>query len=466
MRWFKRSTSGSTVPPNVLPPSIALDTIPRRNVGPGGGKWWGGGPRWWVGSRGPDPARTEVGRPGDMPTGGDVWGPSDDDMGFPTSTRWPGYPSDWVPPYYDTGTGFTGGAGYPGAGEFMGGSMLAGRVSTVFMCTDLVSRLLATIGLKVMRMGQPIEAPPWIDNPEPEIYTSIVEAMQAIVNSMLHRGEALIAPTARYADGTVARWVVLNPDMVDIEAGTGGVPIYSIGGITIPRTEILHMRYQTWPGCVRGIGPLEACSRNIISADALQSWGTQLATTNGIPMAVLQSEVKLTKEQARAIKTSWAEASMSRGVIPAVLTGGLTYTPLNLKPADVGLLDLRYFDERRIASCIGVPLWLVGLPMSDGMTYTTVEDTFDYFWRATLRPLAYNIGCGLSGWALPRGVYLRFPAEQLTEPGIVQRAQVYSTLIPAGVITVDEARQAEHLPPLAPVAEEQDVLGAFRNQGV
>jgi len=462
--WFRRQrTEGPTIPPNRLPPSIALDDDGPGSgrSGPGGGRWWGGGPRWFVGWRG-GTTRTELGVSGDFVQGGDGTR-LDSDPGFPTASRWPGYPDPWVPPYYDTGGPFTGGRGYPGTptsyppgGDFMGGSALTGRISTVFACTDLISRLLATMGLRVMENGQPVPVPPpWIDNPEPEIYTSIVEPVQALVNSMLHRGEAFIAPTARYPDDDmVARWVVLNPDHVEVEPGVGGMPLYSIGGRDVPREDILHIRYQTWPGQVHGIGPLEACARNLVSADALQAWGTALSTSNGIPTAVLQSEVKLTKEQAQAIKQSWAESAMSRGVIPAVLTGGLTYTPLNLKPSDVGLLDLRMFDEQRIAACFGTPLWLVGLPVNDGLTYSTVEGTFEYFWRVTLRSIAYNVASAFSGWALPRRQYLRFASEQITEPALADRANIYSTLIAAGVLTPEDVRAMEPL------------LRVYRNEGV
>lgn len=456
--------SGSTVPPNRLPVRAAYDgNGPTWTVGPGGGNWWGGGPRRFVGSsRGPD-TRIELGRPGDFVEGGDGT-PQPGDLGFPHASRWPGWPNSWEPPYFDTGPARTMGGGYGPAAFMGGGPLLVGRVSTVFSCTDLISRTLATMGLKVLVNGTPVPPPEWTENPEAEVYTSIVEAMQGLVNSLLHRGNAYVAPTARESDGTVARWVVLNPDMVEVEPGADGLPVYRVNGMNIPRTELLHMRYQTWPGSPLGVGPLEACSRNLIGADAMQSWGTELAVTNGIPTAVLSSEAKLTRPQADEVKQSWAEAAMSRGTLPAVLSGGLTYTPLNLRPADVGLLDLRMFDEQRIASCFGVPLWLVGLPMADGLTYSTVDGTFDYFWRVTLRPLAYNIGAALSGWALPRGAMLRFSSEQITEPNVQDRANVYKTMIDAGVITPAEARFMEHLPPVPPV--DVTSIGNVRSEGV
>jgi HK97 family phage portal protein len=347
----------------------------------------------------------------------------------------------------------------------MGGALLEGRVSTVFSCVDLISRTLATLPIIGTKNNESYLLPPWHDNPEPDVYTSIVDAMKAVTNSMLMRGQAFIAPTARYADGTVARWVVLNPDRVLVEVGQDGLPAYNVSGVDIPRSEILHLRYQVWPGLVYGVSPLEAAWRNLISADALERWGTSLAVGNGLPTAVLQAATKLTSTQAQQLQTSWALSAQSRGTLPVVLSGGLTYTPLNLKPSDVGLLDLRTFDEQRIASCFGVPLWLVGLPMKDGLTYSTVSGTFDYFWRATLRAFSYNIMQGLSGFCLPRGVWARHDSEAFTQPDSFRRAQSYNLMTQAGAMTPAEIRVIENLPAV-PNAESTATLAANLDGGL
>lgn len=453
MPLWKRSSKGSPVTGGGVPASVVYKDTWNATVGPGGGYGWGGGPRTFVGSsRGP--TNVELGRPGDFVEGG-PGGQAPGDLGFPHSTRWPGYPTQWEPPFFATGGGFGGG--------FMGGGALAGRVSTVFACTDLTSRTLSTMNLTVTEDSSPRLAPPWTDNPEPEIYTSVVDALKCAVNSLLHRGECLIIATARYADGMVARWVVLNPDVIRIEA-QNGLPRYWLGEVEIPRGQILHVKYQTWPGLVRGVGPLEACWRNIISADAMERWGTELALNSGIPTAVLSSAVRLTKQQTTDLKESWVEAAASRGILPIILSGGLAYTPLNLKPADVGLLDLRMFDEARIASTFGVPLWLVGLPVNEGLTYSTVQGTFDFFWRATLNPLAYNLSSALSGWALPRGRWLHFESAALTQPPLPERAQAYKTLREADIVDVDEVRIWENLQPRG--SQTQDTLAAATDGGL
>lgn len=440
---------GSVVPANVVSPAVVYaKSATATNIA--GGYWWGGGPRVFVGGSRPPESHIEFGGPGDFVEGAHVWGPSDEDKargwGFPHGTRFPGYPGGWEPPFFaERGPG-----GLAGGGRFLGGALLEGRVSTVFTCVDLIGRSLGTMPILVTKDSAPVPAPPWTENPEPEIYTSMVDAIKAVANSMLIRGAAFIVPTARYADGTVARWVVLNPDMVTVTS-VKGLPVYTLEGYgEIPREQILHIRYQVWPGEVRGIGPLEAVARNLISADALERWGTELAIGNGIPTAVLSSAVKLNKRQADELKWSWAEAAMSRGTLPAVLSGGLTYTPLNLKPSDVGLLDLRTFDEARIASVFGVPLWFVGLSVKDSsLTYNTTESAFDYLWRATLRAISRNIMQALSGFCLPRGVVARHDAESFIAPSFVERMKGYETGIGCKVLKVNEARAWENLEPLS-----------------
>jgi len=42
--WRRQRTTGATIAPNRMSPSVAIDPQQTgRNVGPGGGKWWGGG---------------------------------------------------------------------------------------------------------------------------------------------------------------------------------------------------------------------------------------------------------------------------------------------------------------------------------------------------------------------------------------------------------------------------------------
>lgn len=472
MALLQRS-KGSNAPATGAPASAVFQAPDRRQSGPGGGYWWGAGPKTFVPmSRGPQQTITELGRPGDFVEGEHAPVPPGV-QGFPYATPWPGYPgasTGWEPPFYEAGSGAYGGRG-PG-GAFLGGAMLESRVSTVFTCIDLISRSLSTMQFRITENSAPIIGPEWTRNPEPAVYSSVVDAVKALINSYYVRGEAILTATARYPDnGRVARWVVLNPDYVTIEVDSGSLPRYYLNGYgEIPREDICHIRYQVWPGEPHGVGPLEAVARNVMSATALEAWGTALAVNNGIPTAVLQAAVKLTKDQTDALKTSWREAMATRGILPVILSGGLTYTPLNLKPSEVGLLDLRTFDEQRIAAALGVPSWLVGLPVKDGLTYTTVAGTFDYFWRATLRAAAYNMTQALSDWALGPDQWARVDDEAFTRGDLLARSQAYKILVELGAFSPEEVRIAESFAPKPPTQSPGDkdleVLAKVTDGGV
>ncbi len=376
----------------------------------------------------------------DFVSGSALYGPLEGDLGFPYATRWPGWPSEWGQPLmspYGANTA----------------SIVGARLSTVWSCVNSISMPLSTMPLVVLSGGQPIVQPRWTVNPESMLYDSFPEFMKSTVNSMLLRGESFLVATARdpLTDYPV-RFVCLNPDLVQLEATRDGLTRYWLGevgkGVEIPRQDLLHLRYQTFPGHAHGVGPLQQAAANVLSAERMQSWVSELAAAGGIPTAILQSSGSLTPEQARAISNGWAAASTDRGPHPAILPSNITYTPMNMRPEEVGLLGLREFDEKRIAATFGVPAWMLGLPTGDSMTYSTVSGQLDYFWRTCLRPIADSIGAALSEWLLPDGVRVAFDSSDYLRPAPSEEATAHKTLIEAGILTVDEARALRNLPPL------------------
>jgi phage portal protein BeeE len=119
----------------------------------------------------------------------------------------------------------------------------------------------------------------------------------------------------------------------------------------------------------------------------------------------------------------------------------------------MGLIEMRVFDETRIASAFGVPPFLVGLPSPDGLTYSNANGLFEYHWRATLRTMAVAVAGAISGWALPRGTRMEFNRDPYVQASPKERAETYAILFGMvdekgnRAITVDEIRMAErHLP--------------------
>jgi phage portal protein BeeE len=164
------------------------------------------------------------------------------------------------------------------------------------------------------------------------------------------------------------------------------------------------------------LSPLSAAAGNLRSAGALEAYGANLAEGGGIPWGVLSTEQRLSARQARLARQQYREQRQELTGDPVVMGFGLSLDTLNLSPKDMALLDLRIFDEQRIASVLGVPPWLVGLPQPSGMTYANAMSLFSFHWRR-LRPVAKRLTSGLSASA----------------PATARRAPRWPTAPPAAV---------------------------------
>lgn len=362
---------------------------------------------------------------------------------------WQGWPVEWDTPLWN-------------------GGVTQRLVSTLGTCIDLNTRELASFPIYGMKGVEVTRLPEWQNNPEPEVYSDWVEACKQVFNTLQSRGECFLWATGRAglnSDGAIARWVVLNPEMVNVEFADGQIE-YRLAGQLLDRDDVCHIKYQSYPMNLRGIGPLEWAARNIISAHALEQMGSDLASRGGIPWGVIKHPRHLNSADASELQNRWVTAAQSRRGAPAVLSGGIELQALTISPREMALLDMRIFDETRIAAALGVPPYLVGLPQTEGMTYANVQAIFDFHWRATLRPMAHTVASAMSAWLLPRGTRLEFNRDEYVRPSMYERAQTYEILNrikdehgnPA--MTVDEIRLGERLLPNTPVTVE-DMEGAI-----
>lgn len=359
---------------------------------------------------------------------------------FPAPVEaWQGWPVGWETPLWN-------------------GEVNPSLVSTLWTCVDLNTRQLASFPPYGMKGLNPIGLPEWSANPEPDTYSDWTEAAKQMFNTLQLDGETFLWAVGRYADGTVARFVVLNPNWVNVEK-VDGVKEYSLGGKPLERKDVCHIKYQSMPGNLRGISPLSWCAASIIGAAAMEKYASDLAANGGIPWAVIKTQRHLDGKKAGELQQSWVTASHNRNGGPAVLSGGIDLEVLTLNPRDMALLEMRIFDETRIASALGCPPFLVGLPQPEGLTYANATSLFDFHWRATLRTMAAANAGAVSQWALPRGRRMEYNRDAYVQATPEERSRTYQTLFNIvdekgnRAITVDEIRMAERLLPNTPVED-------------
>jgi HK97 family phage portal protein len=336
-------------------------------------------------------------------------------------SAWSGWPAEWQTPNW------------------------SGHISlltdTAWTCLDSNSSILSTMPPYLVNAAPTLDAD-WMNNPDPDLYTSWEEFAKQLFWDFQGLGEVFVLATAYYSTTWPARFHVVPPWMVNVEMD-GARRRYFIGTLEVT-DDILHIRYTSRVGQARGVGPLEVGAPRLVAAAALARYAGQLASSGGVPNSVLIHPQRLTAEKAAALQQQWVTARMSSLGLPAVLSGGVDFKTLSFSPKDLALMDLANWNEARIAVLLGVPPFCVALPSGgDPMTYSNVSSIFDYRWRAGLRPMAQTVMAAMSYWALPRGTTIELNRDEFVRPGPLERAQTAEIFTRIGAETVDEVRDQE-----------------------
>src|SRR5262249_51654715 len=154
--------------------------------------------------------------------------------------------------------------------------------------------------------------------------------------------------------------------------------------------ELLHIVWQQPPGALQGIGILDAAGQaggTLAGAYYTGRYATDLMA-NPIPPAVLEHPQRLDKEQAEALQDQWASSIGRARPVPAVLSGGIKFTPLTVTAKDVELIEARRYNATAIANLFKLPPYLVGGDMGSSLTYSTVESENARLWTDALQPKA------------------------------------------------------------------------------
>jgi HK97 family phage portal protein len=346
-------------------------------------------------------------------------------------SAWSGWPSNWQTPLWNA----TSDNGSPL-------SQWSRLADVVFACLDLNTSILSSMPPYLLNNGNKQGGRAWLINPEPMQYVSWTEFAKEAFWSYIAAGEAILYCTARYADGYPSRFVLLNPALVDVDRSNGRIE-YAVARVPLNSDDVLHIKYASWPGDLRGHGPLEVAGARLLTIAALQKYATNLATTGGLPPAIIKYPRRASRAQMQQMQFDWIEARASLMGVPAVLADGAELDVLNPQLQDAALSDLAKFSEARVATLLSVPPFLVGLAAEGGTTYINATNVFDFHWRAGLRPKAQAFANALAGWLLPRGWSVELDRDDYIKPGMFERAQSYSMLIQSGVLSPTEVRTME-----------------------
>jgi len=218
--------------------------------------------------------------------------------------------------------------------------------------------------------------------------------------------------------------------------------------------QIFHLKDRTLDGLV-GLSRIEY-ARNALGIARAADEATAETFKNGLRSGgFVKSDKYLKVDQRDELRASLRKFSTggpeSGGLM--VLEGGLDFTALTMNPQDVQLLSSRQFAVEDVCRFFGCPPVLIGHAAAGVTSWGSGIEQLLLGWLSlTLRPYVRRIEQTVqrSLIAIPdrASLYLTIDTDDLLGADSAARAALYSTLSQNGVMTRNEIRAKEDLPPM------------------
>lgn len=224
------------------------------------------------------------------------------------------------------------------------------------------------------------------------------------------------------------------------------------GRIIYPH-EMVHVLNFTQDG-IRGESTITYAARTLsISTGAEKKADSFLKAGGGLLGILSTADGRLSDSQRKEIQTMWTNAvnpPVGKPTGIAVLEAGLSYQSISIKPSDAQLIETRQFGIPEICRFFGVsPVKVHDLSKS---SYSTVEATNTAFVVDSLSPLAEKIALELRRKIYPpaerKRLVVAFDTSVITKADTMATTNMMRSLVQAGVMTPNEARERINLPPI------------------
>ena len=335
------------------------------------------------------------------------------------------------------------------------------EVSAVFGSIRILSDTIATLPLDQMqrRDGVPVPArlrAEWLDfNTGP---WNRIQVIGMAMTSLLTDGNAYIA-TVRNDSGQILWLDVLDPSQVSPKKTAAGDIIFEVkvstGGTRfVDRMDIKHVPGMMLPGRLEGVSPIGYAKETIGLSRAATEFGGAFFGNGAVPGSTIEVPEQLSPTAAKIIKDSWESAHRGIGNSGriAVLTEGAKYAKVTLSPEESQFLQTRTFQVSDVARFFGVPLQLLN---AEGVQLgsTTAEQNLAFV-QHSLRPWIERIEAAFTdlliseGDLRPAGSYAKLNTNALLRGDMETRYQAWSLAVTQGILTINEVRKEEDLPPV------------------
>lgn len=321
----------------------------------------------------------------------------------------------------------------------------------VYRSINILVTTVASMTVEVKRNGVVIDTPSLVRRPN--INDTPSAFIEETVFSLAAHGECFWRLVRSAPGEPVQNVEVLDPAVITVEPILDrdgldtGKRRYLIGGREVQPSGIKHLKFMRRPGRPHGLGPIQAAGGELYAALRLREFADQWFDVSGVPTGVLETDLVLGPEESARFAQAWKEFLKAHGGT-AVLSQGLKYNPVHIKPADAQFLEVQQLVITGIARLFGIPAnFLLAEIQGNAMTYQNVEQTAIHYLQTTLSRYMNEIENAFTD-LLPRGQTAHFNAESLLRLDAKTKWSVAKVQAEIGYTSGAEMRRLEGKSPL------------------
>ncbi len=326
---------------------------------------------------------------------------------------------------------------------------VAAVYGSIGVLTDAVSTLpVQLINSPEAAKRKLLPASPLITEPYSEI--SLIDWLVQFTESLALRGNFYGQIVQRDKNLYPIQIKPIHPDDVRVRRLSNGTIQYTFYGKVISINDVFHVRYISTPDSLTGLNPIEYLRNTIGLARAADLYGGSFYQNSAIPSGVLEVPGAMDDEETLIMLRSWQQMHQGIGQAqqPAVLTEGVKYNPVALKPDDMQFIQSRGFSQGEISGMIfRVPPHMIGIIDRSTSWGTGIEQQEMGFVRNTLAGYIKRYENSITALH-PPGQFVRMDLSHRLRGDKLSRYQTYSLGRLGGWLTANDILAAEDMPPV------------------
>ena len=329
----------------------------------------------------------------------------------------------------------------------------------VFACISLISQDIAKMRLRLMqtdahgirretRRGDIARL-----CRRPNAQQNRIQFFELWLNAKLRHGNTVVNARGQIKELRILDWSRVEPLVADDgEVFYRITPDRNCGiteAVTVPAREVIHDRFNCFFHPLIGLPPVYAAGLAATQGHHIQENSTSFFRNGGRPSGVIEIPGSITEENAKKLKSNWDSGYTGENAgKTAILSNGAKYNPTTFSPVDAQTVEQLKMTAEIVCSVFRVPAYKIGVgqpPSSDN-----VEALEQQYYSQCLQTLIESIELLLDE-ALETGENesTEFDVTTLLRMDSERRMKTLGDAVKNTLLTPNEARKRENLPPLA-----------------